>query len=229
MMRHGRRASGHGVCASRSIERKEPRRSLAARSSYDALDYFVVSREAIDTNEAGAEERMITHVSANPVVDSIDVDAGAPRVPRLHRPHFFHSAAISSSVANSPRLACSKPSIAPARCGTRGDNVLEDFRRVGLALRWERLDLFNCCLKNLDHAFKHIRVPPACEPAASMTIALFEGPVEGGTVGEPRQTRALSGGKPNRSRGARSCRASLRSARPTFRLRLRERGRRAPP
>jgi uncharacterized protein YjaG (DUF416 family) len=33
----------------------------AARRSYEALDHFVVSQEAIDTNEPGTEERIIAH------------------------------------------------------------------------------------------------------------------------------------------------------------------------
>jgi hypothetical protein len=32
-------------------------------------------------------------------VDVIDVELGLPSVANLHRPHFFHSTAISSSVA----------------------------------------------------------------------------------------------------------------------------------
>lgn len=41
--------------------------------------------------------------------------AGLRRIPQLHRPIFFQSAAISSSLTNSPRLACSSPSAIASR------------------------------------------------------------------------------------------------------------------
>src|SRR5882724_4737294 len=47
-----------------------------------------------------------------------DDDHSGSRALRLHRLHLFQSSAISSSVANLPRLTCSRPSSTAARCSS---------------------------------------------------------------------------------------------------------------
>lgn len=55
-------------------------------------------------------------VLCNELVDFSDVSAGTRCVPQSHRPHFSQSATISSSLTNSPRRACPRPSSTAARC-----------------------------------------------------------------------------------------------------------------
>src|SRR5262249_30084831 len=56
------------------------------------------------------------------VVNPSDIAIGAARIPQPHRPPFFQSAAISSSVAKSPCSASARPSSTAARCSSGTTN-----------------------------------------------------------------------------------------------------------
>src|SRR5258708_12322902 len=79
-----------------------------------------MSREqtARQTNPPNDRGRSRLVVLCNVFVDLGNVGTGTRGEPQLDRPHFFQSAPISSSLTNSPRSACSRPSSTPALCSS---------------------------------------------------------------------------------------------------------------
>ena len=110
-------------------------------------------------------------VLRNVLVDFRDVSAGTRSVPQSHRPHFFQSAAISSSLTNSPLLGLSETFKHGSAMGLGhnervapgSSNLLQHFRDISLPIFRKLSHLFDGVFKNLGHWNSLTQLETKCE------------------------------------------------------------------